>query len=171
MNNNSRKSAVIGVIFTEDHQKVLILKRRDVPVWVFPGGGVEEGESPENAMIREVFEETGLKTVIGRKIGEYTPINKLALFTHVYECRVTGGELSTGSETRELGFYPIGELPKNFFVIHGVWLQDALKNNAEVIKREISEVTYPKLLLYFCRHPLEVLRFLLSRLGLPLNSG
>lgn len=43
----------------DNHQKLLLVKRRDVPVWVFPGGGIEKGETPERAVVREVFEESG----------------------------------------------------------------------------------------------------------------
>jgi 8-oxo-dGTP diphosphatase len=168
--NPSQKSAVVGILFSENRQKVLILKRRDVPVWVFPGGGVDPGESPEAAIVREILEETGLHAEVQRKSGEYTPINRLALLTHVFECSSKNGKLSTGSETKELYFCDVKNLPENFFIIHRVWLEDALLNKAEVIRRPITEVTYSRLFLYFCQHPLQVVRLLMSRLGLPINT-
>jgi 8-oxo-dGTP diphosphatase len=166
----SQKSAVVGILFSENRQKVLILKRRDVPVWVLPGGGVDAGELPKAAIVREILEETGLHAEVQRKSGEYTPINRLTLLTHVYECSFNNGRLSTGSETKELYFCDVTKLPENFFVIHRIWLLDALLNKPEVIHRPITEVTYGKLFLYFCQHPMQVLRLLLSRLGLPINS-
>jgi 8-oxo-dGTP diphosphatase len=49
-----------GIIIKDNH--VLMVKqyvdRGDI-VWNFPGGGIENGESPEEAVIREVHEETG----------------------------------------------------------------------------------------------------------------
>ena len=50
-----------AVIIRED--KILLMHRRKNghEYWVFPGGHVESGESPEQAMIREVWEETNLK--------------------------------------------------------------------------------------------------------------
>jgi 8-oxo-dGTP diphosphatase len=52
-----------GIIIRDN--KMLMVKqfvqRGDI-VWNFPGGGIEEGETPEQAMIREVHEETGYWT-------------------------------------------------------------------------------------------------------------
>ena len=38
--------------------------RRDPSIWVLPKGHIERGESPEQAAVREVFEEAGVKTRI-----------------------------------------------------------------------------------------------------------
>ena len=84
---------------------VLLLKRRDVPVWVLPGGGVEHHETPQEALLRETFEETGLQTCITRQVGCYFPTNRLTHYTEVYEATCTGtGELTTGAQTRALAF-------------------------------------------------------------------
>lgn len=48
--------------------EILLHKRSDFGVWAFPGGGAEEGESAEDCIVREVFEETGLM------IKNYQPI-------------------------------------------------------------------------------------------------
>jgi 8-oxo-dGTP pyrophosphatase MutT (NUDIX family) len=41
-------------------QRILLHKRSDFGFWDLPGGGAEEGESAEQCVIREVYEETGL---------------------------------------------------------------------------------------------------------------
>jgi 8-oxo-dGTP diphosphatase len=164
------KSSVVGVIFSEDRKKILLLKRRDVPMWVLPGGGVDEDEKPEEAIIREVFEETGLQVGIVKKIGEYRPINKLSRFTHLFECRAISGAPRTGSETREIGFYALDNIPHPFFIIHQDWLQDALSNTSGLIQKPVPRVTYFNLFKYFLQHPIQVIRLALSRLGLPINQ-
>jgi 8-oxo-dGTP diphosphatase len=164
------RAAVIGIVFNNERTGVLILKRNDVPVWVLPGGGIDPKESPEKAVIREMFEETGLVVKIERQVGEYTPINRLAHQTYVFECQTIEGQLTTGPETREIGFHKITNLPSTFFFIHSDWLQDALKNSPEVIKSPLVRITYFELFKYFLKHPILVTRVILSRLGYPINS-
>lgn len=149
---------------------ILLIKRRDVPVWVLPGGGVEETESPEVAIVREVREETGLAVSIRRLASIYTPVNRLAHETYLYECSVDSGRLTTGDETRELRFFALDRLPHSFFFVHRDWLTDAQRNEVHIIRKPLTQVTYTALIKYFCRHPVHVLRFMLSRLGFPINS-
>ena len=56
-------------------------------VWNFPGGGIEEDETPEQACIREVKEETGYETVIKRLLSK-DDHNK---FTFIAE--IIGGDI------------------------------------------------------------------------------
>lgn len=163
------KQSVIAIVYNSN-RKVLLIKRRDVPVWVFPGGGLESDETPEAGVLRETLEETGLNVKIQRKVGEYYPINALSNYTHLFECIAEEGVPQTGDETREIDFFDMDKLPKNFFIVHYDWLNDALRSDAELIKKPIDNVTYGKLVRYFLRHPIHVLRFALSRLGFPINS-
>ena len=68
-----RGNTAIAIIEFPD-KKILLIKR-GTPVfrgyWALPGGKVEDGETVEEAVVREVKEETGLKVKIMRKIGEY----------------------------------------------------------------------------------------------------
>lgn len=163
------KRSAIGIIWNKE-DRLLLIKRRDVPIWVLPGGGVESQESPEEAVLREVLEETGLQVRICRQVALYTPLNNLANDTYVFECEPVAGGLSTGDETMQVGFYALEALPKPFFFLHHEWVQDAQKQLAHIIQRPLTQVTYWKLFTYFCRHPLQVGRFIFSRIGKPINT-
>ena len=163
------KRSVIGVVLNEQRDEVLILKRRDTPIWVLPGGGVDPGEDLETAVVREVLEETGVKVAIRRKVGEYYPINRLTRTTHVFECDQIEGEPKVGEESLEVAFYHVEKLPKDFFHIHQEMIQDTLKNLPEPFKKPLNGVTYLNVFKYFLRHPIRVIRFTLSQMGLPLN--
>jgi len=44
-----------GLVFGRSLNEILLVKRRDVPVWVVPGGGIEKNETPEDAVVREII--------------------------------------------------------------------------------------------------------------------
>lgn len=58
-----------GVIFIDDQSRVLIVRPTYKNYWDIPGGYVEPGESPRAAAVREVQEELGLTTVVGRMLA------------------------------------------------------------------------------------------------------
>jgi 8-oxo-dGTP pyrophosphatase MutT (NUDIX family) len=62
------------LIARDDRGRVLLVKQRGGPFkgeWLLPGGGLEDGESFEDAMRREVREETGLEVRSARPIARY----------------------------------------------------------------------------------------------------
>ncbi|MDP3742396.1 MAG: NUDIX hydrolase [Candidatus Micrarchaeota archaeon] len=60
----------VGAIIMRDG-KILLAKIRDNGYWTLPGGGIEENETLENALSREIMEETSLQVVSAQKYGEF----------------------------------------------------------------------------------------------------
>jgi 8-oxo-dGTP diphosphatase len=156
-------------VFSSDRKKILLIKRRDVPVWVLPGGHIESNETPEEAAIRELKEETGFDTEVVKKIGEYSPINRLTRFTHLFECKIVSGKATISAESKEVEFFSLDSLPK-MPIPYEDWINDAKANLPYIIKKKLSQVTYLQLLKNLFFHPVLVIRFLLSRIGLSINS-
>ncbi len=53
-----------GIVLIEDNKVALIERHRaGLDYFVFPGGGVDEGETPEQAAVREAMEELGVEFV------------------------------------------------------------------------------------------------------------
>jgi 8-oxo-dGTP diphosphatase len=155
--------AAIGIIFNDDRSAVLLIKRKDVPVWILPGGGIDPGETAEEAVIREILEETGYQIQIERKCAEYTPVNKLTAFTSVFICRIIKGCPALSNETSAISFYPLHQLPSSFFSIHKEWLDDALRSST-LIRKPLKGVSYKAVFSYFMKHPWQVIRYLFTRL-------
>ncbi|MBI5345928.1 MAG: NUDIX hydrolase [Chlamydiae bacterium] len=167
---SQKRPCAMGIIFSENRKEILLIKRRDVPVWVLPGGGIDFNESEETCVIREVFEESGFKVKIIRKVGEYYPINRLTRITHIFECKIIEGKPTTGKETQEVKFFPLDKLPKEIPPPYDEWISESILNYPYVIKRKLDSVTYVRLLKNFLLHPIMVIRFLLSRVGIYINS-
>jgi len=68
---------VVGAVIVDSLERptrVLAARRRDVPLadgsWEFPGGKVEPGETPREALVRELREELGIEAVVADEIDE-----------------------------------------------------------------------------------------------------
>lgn len=57
-------------VIDKSSKKILLVKHKKFNKWVQPGGHIEEDETPEEAAVREVYEETGLKIKL---LGEHFP--------------------------------------------------------------------------------------------------
>lgn len=157
------------ILFNSDQSEVLLVKRRDMPVWVLPGGGVDAGETPAQAAIREALEETGYTVSIKRKIAEYLPVNKMTRPTHVYEGMIVSGSTCKGAETADIGYFSVHDLPKLMPPTYKCWVADALLNRSKVIRKKVEKATYLHLLKLFVRHPIIIFRFLLTKFGIHIN--
>lgn len=162
------RESVSVVVFNKERDSVLLIQRRDVPVWALPGGGVDAGENPENAACREALEETGCRIRIVRKVAEYLPVNWMTRFTHFYEGEILTGEIQSGEETLDAAFFPLDALPL-MPPPFASWIADALKE-APLMRKKIEGVNYWVLLKLFIQHPIFVFRYLLTKCGFHINS-
>ena len=81
-------------VIIENNKVALIKRTRDGKVYyVFPGGGIEQGESPELAAIRETFEELGVHINIKEAFG----IIHFNGFQHYFHSEIIGGTFGTGT--------------------------------------------------------------------------
>lgn len=163
-----KQQSVYGILFNEARTEVLMVQRRDIPVWVLPGGGLDKGETPEEGTLREVLEETGYKASIVRKVAEYLPVNKMTKFSHLFECSVLSGSMQTSAETRDVRFFPLNALPPLPPPYEG-WIRDAAANHPAVLRKEIEGVSYWVLVKLLVQHPILVGRYLLTKLGIHIN--
>lgn len=163
------KQAVSCIIFSSDRKEILLIKRRDIPVWVLPGGGIDPGEKPEVAAVREAEEETGFKVSLGRKVAEYSPSNRLSQPTHFFEIKIISGQPQIGPETREVRYFPLNALPKLMPPPYAHWIADAVSNSPSIIQKPVEGTSYWILIKLLLLHPVLVGRFLLTKVGIHCN--
>ncbi len=99
------------------NQQILLVKRKNQPFkgkWALPGGFVEYEEKTEDTVIREVLEETGLKTKINQLAGVYSDPGRDPrghTITVAYILDIIGGELVAGDDASDVKFFNVKELP------------------------------------------------------------
>jgi ADP-ribose pyrophosphatase YjhB (NUDIX family) len=99
-----------AVIFDEN-KNILLVKstyQRFHP-WGLPGGSLEYGEHPEEAVIREVWEETGLHVCVERflMVNAWMP-DRVGLY---YLCKITSGIFHPSEEVSEYDYFSMENLP------------------------------------------------------------
>ncbi|MFN3652719.1 MAG: NUDIX domain-containing protein [Armatimonadota bacterium] len=111
----------VAAVVRSSHGEILLHRRADDGKWSLPAGAIEPGESPAEAVVREVREETGLTVAPelilgvfgGRELRHTYPNGDEVEYTViVFGCRVVGGELHAGDgEALEFGHFAPEALP------------------------------------------------------------
>src|SRR5215472_9361588 len=102
--------AVSALLF--DEHRILLAHRRDIDWWNLPGGAMELGETVEEAVKREVLEETGLEVEVGQLVGVYSKPQKREVVL-TFLCKKVGGVLRETEESRECRYFALNDLPIN----------------------------------------------------------
>ena len=90
---------VTGVVIREGKLLLIHRLRDGNEYWVFPGGGVEEGEDYETALTREMMEETGLNLVSYQRL--FDQLEKDGSSCIFYSCELEPGEPRLGGPELE----------------------------------------------------------------------
>ena len=125
------KITVDGII--RQDSKILLICRKNEPFkgeWALPGGFVEYGETTEDAVIREIQEETGFITKITDLVGVYSnPARdpRGHTISIVYSLDIIKGNKKAGSDADKASFFSILDLPFLAFD-HEQIIKDAISN-------------------------------------------
>lgn len=111
----------VGVVILNENDEILMERRSDCGLWGLLGGKMDVGESVEETLHREVFEETGFKVEVVKFLGVYSASDRVVtyldngdvaqLVDFVFVVRPTSGSLTISHESLELQFFNPKEIP------------------------------------------------------------
>lgn len=131
---NREKITVVIACVVSSEGKILLQKRNDLEFpdahekWDFPGGGVDDGESKENALKRECVEEIGCRVVIKRILPKHQVRSwtsrygkSVVVDVYCYECHLAEGcsPQPSDNEVSEIGWFLKNEI-KNLDTLPGI---------------------------------------------------
>jgi ADP-ribose pyrophosphatase YjhB (NUDIX family) len=133
MNDSPRHSvSVTGVVVRPDGL-ILAIKRADDGRWVPPGGVLELDESPQDGVVREIYEETGIKVHPIRLTGVYKNM-RLGVVSLAFRCEVIGGEIHTSSESTRVEWISVSDAVTSMPEARAVRVTDALRDDGPFVR-------------------------------------
>ncbi|HSF02618.1 MAG TPA: NUDIX domain-containing protein, partial [Solirubrobacterales bacterium] len=128
----------VAAVIVNAAGQVLLQRRSDDGEWGLPAGGLEPGEEPAEALVREVREETALEVVPERIVGvyggpdffvRYPNGDEAAILSITFACRPLAGEPRVNDdESLEVRYFALDALPV-MAQRHRMRIDDALRND------------------------------------------
>jgi mutator protein MutT len=126
-----------GIVLIQNGRVALMERyRAGVHYYSFPGGGVDEGESPEQAAVREALEELGIEVAITQLVADVQLGYKSRQFYFLVE--QTGGEFGTGTG-EEFESSNLGNPQKGRYI--PIWMPiDEIAQHANIYPVEVARL-------------------------------
>jgi len=124
--------AVAALVLNQKNQ-LLLVKRSVEPAkgkWCLPGGFIEIDESIEEAVLRELEEETGIKGEIEGLIDFFSQkgLHYRAILIFGYKVTMLGGEVKAGDDAQDADFFSLDALPPVAFLSHQRLIEKGLRD-------------------------------------------
>jgi len=125
------RAGVAAVVFDEQGRVLLFKHTYRKFEWGLPAGGLEYNEQPENAIVREFFEETGMQIEVQKLL-----LAESAKEDHhvslIYLCKIVSGMFKESLEISEMKYFDPNDLP---------FMLTAEKNLIHVVAKSLKETT------------------------------
>lgn len=107
----------VGAVVGNDNGEVLLIKRADSGIWLYPTGWADIGYSASEVAVKEVQEETGIECEVVQLLavldGMRMGLTRIPLYSVVFHCRAIGGELKPHPmECLDAGWFSRDTLPE-----------------------------------------------------------
>ena len=107
----------VGAVVFDAQGRLLMIQRGHDPgagLWSIPGGRIEPGETDEQALVRELLEETNLQVKVGKFVGRVRRegLGGAIIDIRDYAATVTGGTLRPGDDAADARWVAAAELAR-----------------------------------------------------------
>jgi 8-oxo-dGTP diphosphatase len=125
---------VFAAIVDEDNRILCVRMNYAAHAWTTPGGRLEPGESPLDALKREVLEEAGLDVVVDELVGVYSKPHKddIVLFFRAH--MVGQNPWQPNAEIAQVGYFGRNELPEPMGFVVRTRIHDALDGTKGIVR-------------------------------------
>jgi ADP-ribose pyrophosphatase YjhB (NUDIX family) len=110
------KVDVRGALFRDN--KVLLVRERSDGKWTLPGGWADVNDTPSQAVLKEIEQESGFTARVVKLAAAYDrktrnhPPSVFYIWKLFFLCEITGGEARISNETDAVEFFPVDALPE-----------------------------------------------------------
>ena len=114
-----KKDRVRVIVYRDDGDILLVKNRFSRQEWALPGGGVNRNESYEQAAVREVLEEIGLRVHNLRYLGKANSHESYAKFSvRVFAAHASNCDIKCNFEIMEARWLNMNYLPKEYYALY-----------------------------------------------------
>ncbi len=132
----------VCVVVEKDDNKILLQRRSDNGAWCLPGGHMEVGESAEQTIAREFYEEMGTEVQISEFIGVYTnrkimtyPNGDMSFPIGIFFTGSIAGDIAINNdEVLQFNFFSEEDLPEKILEVHKEPIADYFAGRRGIIK-------------------------------------
>lgn len=131
MADTPKHSVSVAGIVVDDHDRILVIQRRDNGHWEPPGGVLELAESPQEGTRREVLEETGIDSEVLDLSGVYKNLSR-GIISLVFRCRPLTRSAPFTDEANAVCWFSEEEVRRLMTPAYAVRVTDALLPGVQV---------------------------------------
>jgi 8-oxo-dGTP diphosphatase len=138
---NVADAGAAALVFDPSGRVLLVKENYDRRRWSLPGGAIEPGETPEQAVVRETLEETGISVQIEHLVGSYTLDDGFT--AHAFRCVHVEGEpeVQDPGEIAEIRWAWPDDIPSPMSNVLYYALPDAVRGVRDVVKTGLARVS------------------------------
>jgi len=162
-----KQGSTVILLRDDNRSEVFLVFRSDYPLWGTTGGGIEAGETPKEAAIREAFEETGFQVEIINYMGLYKREDNRCIYeSYLFEGRVLSGQFKPEFPGCKGRWFSIDKLPLSILDRTREKILDCRKSRLKPFKKPGRTLLLKNNLHLLVLHPIAAAKYVVKQVVL-----